>query len=228
MDLKELFNYVNYEQISLAQVFLRYFVASFSGLIISGIYKLYHRDDKTNVEMMHTLIFIALIISSAMMIIGNNLASAFGLVGAVSIIRFRTVVKSARDMSFVLFAVVAGMSCGLGYLLLALSGVAFTGLVMLVIYFVSNRNNGIRSEQYRLKLSFKGSLSSRGAIEKVLGEHSDSVQFDSMKIDDERFSFLYRISLTEIQKIESITRAFNSDAQFEKSKISFTSLEQPN
>ncbi len=225
MDLKELLNYVEYGQISLLQVFLRLSIASFSGFIISRIYKLYHRDDLANREMTHTLIFLTIIIASAMMIIGNNLASAFGLVGAVSIIRFRTVVKSSRDMSFVLFAVVAGLSCGLGYLFLALSGLIFTAMVMVGVFFVPRKAYESGYENYSIKIGFKGSLLSRSEIESILGEETYSFIFDTMKIDGERVSFTYTLSLKSIEVIEKIIEAIEALSQLDKPKILFTRMD---
>src|SRR4026209_160607 len=52
-------------------------------------------------------------------VIGDNIARAFGLVGALSIVRFRTVVEDTRDTAFVIFAVVVGMAIGAGYSIVA-------------------------------------------------------------------------------------------------------------
>jgi hypothetical protein len=49
------------------------------------------------------------------MLIGDNLARSFGLVGAVSIIRFRVAVKPPMDMAFIFLIIVLGMACGLGF-----------------------------------------------------------------------------------------------------------------
>ena len=53
------------------------------------------------------------------MVIGNNLARAFALVGAMSIIRFRTVVKDTKDTAFVFFALASGLAAGTSSYLLA-------------------------------------------------------------------------------------------------------------
>jgi Domain of unknown function (DUF4956) len=175
--------------------------------------------------MMHTLIFIALIISSAMMIIGNNLASAFGLVGAVSIIRFRTVVKSARDMSFVLFAVVAGMSCGLGYLLLALIGLFFTGFIMVSVYFFPVKKVQKKDDLYRIKINYKGAYSEKTEIEKILNEQCRTFSFNTMKMEDGKITFTYIITLENIDLIQPIIASIEDIPQLEKIKILFSNLE---
>src|SRR5207244_7839526 len=66
-------------------------------------------------------------------LIGNNQARAFSLVGALAIIRFRTVVQDTRDTAFVIFAVVIGMAVGAGFLVLPLIGFAVTALAAFVM-----------------------------------------------------------------------------------------------
>jgi uncharacterized membrane protein YhiD involved in acid resistance len=67
------------------------------------------------------------------MVIGNNLARAFGLVGAMSIIRFRTAVKDTQDIVFIFFSLAAGMAAGVGLKGLALLGTVFIGAVLLLM-----------------------------------------------------------------------------------------------
>lgn len=108
-----------------------------SALGLSGalalVYRVVRHDRAGRPDMMQSLVLLAVTIAGAMMVIGNNLAIAFGLVGAVSIIRFRTAVKSAREMAFVFIAIVIGMASGLGFRLLAAFFTLFVGLVLLLM-----------------------------------------------------------------------------------------------
>ena len=61
-----------------------------------------------------TLVLMSVLIAMATQIIGDNIARAFSLVGALSIVRFRTAVPAPRDVAFVLAAVVVGMAIGAG------------------------------------------------------------------------------------------------------------------
>jgi hypothetical protein len=66
---------------------------------------------------------LTIVIALVTMVIGNSVARAFGLVGALSIVRFRTIVEDTRDTAFVIFAVVIGMAVGAGYAVLAAIGI---------------------------------------------------------------------------------------------------------
>ena len=67
------------------------------------------------------------------MVIGNNLARAFGLVGSMSIIRFRMAIKDTRDIVFIFFVLAIGMATGTGQYLVAVMGTLFIGAVILVL-----------------------------------------------------------------------------------------------
>tara|TARA_B100001094_G_C17706355_1_gene565124 strand:- start:78 stop:578 length:501 start_codon:yes stop_codon:yes gene_type:complete len=87
------------------------------------------------------------------MIIGNNLARAFALVGALSIIRFRTVVKDTKDTAFIFWSLASGMATGTGSYFLAIAG---NIILSLIAYTLHKTNYGsiIKSEfilQFRIK-----------------------------------------------------------------------------
>jgi uncharacterized membrane protein YhiD involved in acid resistance len=69
------------------------------------------------------------------MVIGNNLARAFGLVGAMSIIRFRTALKDSRDIAFVFFALAAGMAAGAGNHLIGMVAIPMILVIILILYW---------------------------------------------------------------------------------------------
>jgi uncharacterized membrane protein YhiD involved in acid resistance len=79
-----------------------------------------------------------------MMIIGNNIARAFSLVGALSIIRFRTAVKNTRDTAFVFLSLAIGMAVGTGSRLIAIMGTTVISLIILIMYLFNREvsNNG--------------------------------------------------------------------------------------
>jgi uncharacterized membrane protein YhiD involved in acid resistance len=95
---------------------------------------------------------LSLITSLVIMIIGNNLARAFGLVGALSIIRFRTAVKDTFDIVYLFFGLAVGMAAGVGYFKLAIAG---TVIISLVLIITSKTNiNIFRGEQFLLQLRY--------------------------------------------------------------------------
>ena len=105
------------------------------GIALSYIYKRTHKGLSYSQSFMLTIVFLTIIIAVVMMIIGNNLARAFALVGALSIIRFRTVVKDTKDTAYIFMALCSGMAAGTSSYLLGVFGLMFFSVVALSLDF---------------------------------------------------------------------------------------------
>jgi len=114
-------------------IFIRLTVALLLGCIVAWIYVRTSRDTETGSSFLITLILLAVLIAMVTQVIGNNVARAFSLVGALSIVRFRTVVRDTRDTAYVIFAVVVGMAAGAANLWVAVIGVFVVGVASFVI-----------------------------------------------------------------------------------------------
>ncbi|MBT6716624.1 MAG: DUF4956 domain-containing protein, partial [Nitrospina sp.] len=115
------------------------------GLVISYIYKITHKGLSYSQSFMLTIVFVTFIVAMVMMVIGNNLARAFALVGALSIIRFRTVIKDTKDTAFIFLGLAAGMSAGTSTYFLSIAGVGFFSLIALALH-ATNYGSFYKSE----------------------------------------------------------------------------------
>lgn len=103
------------------------------GLVVAWVYRYTHKGLSYSQSFVLTLVFVCVIVSTVMMIIGNSLARAFALVGALSIIRFRTVVKDTKDTAFVFFALAAGMAAGTSnYFIAGLATLSISALALVL------------------------------------------------------------------------------------------------
>ena len=122
------------------------------GVLISLIYKKTHKGLSYSQSFMVTNIFVAVIVCMVIMIIGNSLARAFALVGALSIIRFRTVVKDTKDTAYIFWSLAVGMAAGTGSYFLAIAGsIIISGIALMLFY--TNFGSIIKSEfivQFRI------------------------------------------------------------------------------
>ncbi len=84
------------------------------GFAISLIYR-WTRGRSADARFVSTLVLLTLLLSVTTIVIGDNIARAFSIVGALSIVRFRTVVEDTRDTAFVICAVAIGLAVGAGY-----------------------------------------------------------------------------------------------------------------
>lgn len=111
-------------EVPFPQIPLRLVMALLFGFAVAGIYaKTQKRPRGETISLVSTLVLLCILIAMVTLVIGNSVARAFSLVGALAIVRFRTVVEDTRDTAFVIFAVVVGMGVGCGYLLVPLIGI---------------------------------------------------------------------------------------------------------
>jgi len=108
-------------------------VSLIAGIIISFFYRKSYNGPGYQASFVNSLILLVIITSIVIMVIGNNLARAFGLVGAMSIIRFRTAVKETQDIIFIFFSLSIGMAAGVGLHLFAILSSIFIGTITLVL-----------------------------------------------------------------------------------------------
>lgn len=88
-------------------------------LVIGYTYRMTHRGVAYSQSYVQTLVLMAMVVGIIMLIIGSNIARAFTLVGALSIVRFRNAVKETRDVGYIFFAMAIGMACGTRFYWLA-------------------------------------------------------------------------------------------------------------
>jgi uncharacterized membrane protein YhiD involved in acid resistance len=100
---------------------------------IGWIYKITHRGTSYTQSFVFTLVLNGMIVAVVMMIVGSNIARAFSLVGALSIIRFRNAVKETRDVGFIFFTMAMGMAIGTRFYLLGVIAAIVISLVILLM-----------------------------------------------------------------------------------------------
>ena len=116
------------------EVIFNLILSFFYGLLISYIYKKTHKGMSYSQSFMVTNIFLSLIVCMVIMTIGNNIARAFALVGALSIIRFRTVIKDTKDIIYIFWSLAAGMACGTGSYFIALASSVIITITAFILY----------------------------------------------------------------------------------------------
>lgn len=100
---------------------------------IGWVYKSTHRGTSYTQSFVFTLVINGMVVALVMMIVGSNIARAFSLVGALSIIRFRNAIKETRDVGFIFFTMAIGMAIGTKFYLLAVAGAVVISLMIFIM-----------------------------------------------------------------------------------------------
>ena len=108
-------------------VFVRLVAALALGSLVTLVYRFTRPPSTVAPSFTATLVLLSILIAMVTQVIGDNVARAFSLVGALSIVRFRTVVRDTQDTAYVIFAVAVGMAVGAGQYWVAVGGIAVVG-----------------------------------------------------------------------------------------------------
>jgi uncharacterized membrane protein YhiD involved in acid resistance len=158
-------------------------VAFACSLLHIWFYRATYRGPGYSVSFLNGLVLLSSITAMVIMVIGDSLARAFGLIGAMSIIRFRTAVKDVLDIVHIFLALVIGMAAGVGLHAAALAGTGIVG----AIYFLLVRFNVVSPdrEQFVIQFAFDppagGKETADPAYLRVLKKHCKSSKLVNVK-----------------------------------------------
>lgn len=97
---------------------------------IAYLYRATYRGSGYTQSYAQTMVLMSVVVAMIMMIIGSNIARAFSLVGALSIVRFRNAIKDSRDVGYIFFSLAIGMACGTKFYFLAIFGTIVLGSLL--------------------------------------------------------------------------------------------------
>lgn len=113
---------------------LSFLLAFIQGQLVAWIYIFTHSGLSYSRAFVQSIILITMIVCMAMIVIGNNLIVAVGLIGALAVIRFRNILKDTRDTSFIFLALIMGMACGTGNFFYSIIGTLIIGLILVYLH----------------------------------------------------------------------------------------------
>ncbi|WP_413767597.1 DUF4956 domain-containing protein [Rhodococcus pyridinivorans] len=105
--------------------------------VIAWVYRYTHKNVSYSQSYVQTLVLVGMVIALIMLVVGSNIARAFALVGALSVVRFRNAIKETRDVGFIFLVMAIGMTTGTRFYVLA---IAATGAICLVLLIMNKFN----------------------------------------------------------------------------------------
>lgn len=112
-------------------------VAFLGGHVVAWVYMLTHSGLSYSRSFVNSLIVIPTVTSMVMMVLSNNLVTAFGLMAVFAIVRFRNILRDTLDTTYVLSVIVVGMAAGTMKLATAVVGCGLISVIMLYLWFSS-------------------------------------------------------------------------------------------
>lgn len=148
------------------QIILNILVAVILGDVIYLSYYFTHAGGVYSKKFNVSLITLTTLTATVMTVIGNNIALSLGMVGALSIVRFRTAIKDSRDTTYIFWTIIVGICCGVGDYVVACVGSGVVFLVLLVLGRVKNDN--------RILLIIRGTRNMERRIEAIVFDYFEA------------------------------------------------------
>jgi hypothetical protein len=180
-------------------IFISMLLAVIVGLVISQIYKHTHRGMNFELSFMSTIVLLAPIVAVVMLFIRGDLVLSLGLIGSLSIIRFRTPVKDTRDMVFLFWTIAVGLGCGTYNWAVVIISTIFISFVIIILYFAKYGRS--YNTDYILVVSGSSQQGGEG-IEKVIMEYVEDARIRSYEIEENRWESIYELRYPRsVQKV---------------------------
>jgi len=172
------------------------------GLFIYFVYKKTFSGVIYSQNFSVTIVMICVITAMVMMLIGNNMALSLGLVGSLSIIRFRTAVKEPRDIGFLFWAIAMGLAVGTSEFLIAIIGSIMIALLLLMF-------NRVIYVDYCYLLVIKGSNIESKEIVNILKEYEIPFKLRMKTTNSIFVEITYEITLKSVKE-DTLIKALKS------------------
>lgn len=193
---------------SLATMLAALLFSVIGGQAVAWVYTWTHTGVSYSRSFVQSLILIAFVVALVMMVVGSSVVVAFGLIGALTIIRFRNVLKDTRDTTFIFMAVAVGLGAGTMSFLAVIVGTIMFMLVMLYLWMT---NFGTRIHHDAL-LRLAVPSSKIEDMRSVFHRHCEKVHLISQRLDQagQQIDYSYRLLLRNPDRSEEFIRELQS------------------
>lgn len=190
------------ESLSIQYIVLVLGTAFVCGIILYLVYKLFYQGAVYSENFGLLIVMTTLTVAFIIMTISSNIVLSLGMVGALSIVRFRTAVKDPLDVGFLFLAIAAGLTAGAGLFFIAILGTVAICVVFVILrqigrgrttyLLVAEYDNGVEDAVKSILQSGKGKLKSKASDGKrveltwLIGKDAEKIQQEMLKLEGVR------------------------------------------
>lgn len=182
-------------ELQLGTVALNISMAALLGFLIFISYYLSHRGTIYSKKFNASLVVLTVLTGTVMTVIGNNIALSLGMVGALSIVRFRTAIKDSRDTVYIFWTIIVGICCGVGDFMVAVTGSVITFIVLLILGAIKNDN--------RMLIIIRGASNKQTLATGYIFNHFKSKAILRVRnTTEDTMELIYEVSSSALKKVE--------------------------
>ena len=185
-------------------VVLGLLVAFGAGQIIAWVYMLTHSGLSYSRSFVNALIIMPTIVALVMMVLSNNLITAFGMMAVFAIVRFRNILRDTLDTTYILSVIVIGMACGTQKFASAIIGCALVSIVLIFLWYTSFGSR--HRYDIIVNLHWARSMKEIEDLRRILNRHSWKMRLANQRSHEgyEGTDLSYRLLLRDSNRVEDL------------------------
>ena len=183
--------------LTITDVIVNFLAAAVIACLIYISYRIFHSGPVYSERFNVSIVMLTLVTTLVMNVIGNNIALSLGMVGALSIVRFRTAIKDPRDTAYIFWGIAVGICCGVSDYLIAAIGSALIFAFLILFGFI--RDNG------RIMVIVNCEPAAGEEVEKHMGNlfgGKAALRVHNRAVKTQTEEFIYEISDNLLKKSE--------------------------
>ena len=183
--------------LAITDVIINFIAAAVIACLIYISYRTSHSGPVYSERFNVSIVMLTLVTTLVMNVIGNNIALSLGMVGALSIVRFRTAIKDPRDTAYIFWGIAVGICCGVSDYLIAAIGSTLIFVFLILFGFI--RNNG------RIMVIVNSDPKGAEEVEKHMGNlfgGKAALRVHNRAVKTQTEEFIYEISDRQLEKSE--------------------------
>jgi hypothetical protein len=209
----------NAGELTTQEIAINILMAALLGFFIFISYAISHRGTIYSKKFNASLVVLTILTGTVMTVIGNNIALSLGMVGALSIVRFRTAIKDSRDTVYIFWTVIVGICCGVGDFIVAAIGSAITFVTLLILGSIKNDN--------RMLIIIRGARNKQSIVSGYMFRFFKNKAILRVKnTTEDTMELIYEVSSKTLRKAEKNVNI--TDALYELGGLEYVNIVMQN
>ena len=192
-----------FSRLEVLPVFYSFFICVIISFIVRFFYIRYSNSAVGKLNLGNILPILSSIVFIVILVVKSSLALSLGLVGALSIVRFRTPIKEPEELIYLFLSIAIGLGCAANYVLITST---ITLIILLFIYFfLSDKKNINNSKEYSLMINWTNNDINLGKILKIFDSKSSSISLLRYTVNHESNNAIFLLESDKLKNIDDIS-----------------------
>ena len=206
-------NLLDNSSISISSLIFSLLLSYILGYFLAFVYRKQANSLSNHENLANIFPLLAVTVAVVISVVKASLALSLGLVGALSIVRFRTPIKEPEELTYIFLCIAIGLACGAEQYFAAITCFLFTTIGLFLSRFLRFKSRALKNT---MRLSIKGIfLSDVNKILEILSSQCQIIELNNILIDqrdeESKTSLSFNIKFTSYQKLDQLLISLNND-----------------